>query len=59
VAAVAAVVWTWPASEGFWRRDIWWESEAVRESMGLMIVVAAMVVVAISVWGHRRRYLAR
>jgi len=31
----------WPDTPGFWRREVWWEEEAAREGMGLMI--AALV----------------
>jgi hypothetical protein len=58
-AGIAATVWTWPEVEGFWRREVWWESEPVRESMGLMIAVAALVVAAISASIHTRRRGAR
>ena len=59
VFGIAAVVWTWPEVAGFWRREVWWESEPVRESMGLMIAVAALAVAAISASIHTRRRGAR
>jgi hypothetical protein len=59
VFGIAAVAWSWPEVDGFWRREVWWESEPVRESMGLMIAVAALVVAAISASIQRRRHTAR
>jgi len=38
VAGLAAgVVWFWPTSRGFWRQEVWWETETAREGMGIMI----------------------
>jgi len=33
----AGVIWFWPSSEGFWRQEVWWETETAREGMGMMI----------------------
>lgn len=52
-AAAFATVWYWPTEEGFWRQDVWWESETAREGMGVMIVTAALIVVAVT--GARAR----
>jgi hypothetical protein len=46
VAAVAASVWYWPTEEGFWHREVWWESETAREGMGVMVVTVALIVAA-------------
>lgn len=48
VAAVAATVWLWPTEPAFWRRDVWWESETAREGMGMMIVTAGLLLVALT-----------
>ena len=48
VAAIVATVWYWPAEEGFWRQEVWWESETAREGMGIMIVTGALLVVALT-----------
>ena len=38
VAAMAVgVVYFWPKTPGFWRQDVWWETESAREGMGMMI----------------------
>ena len=34
---LAAMVYHWPSDSGWWRRAIWWETEAAREGIGLMI----------------------
>ena len=54
VSGLAAVAWTWPAVDGFWRREVWWESESVRESMGLMFGLVALAVAAFSASRYRR-----
>ena len=48
MAAIVATVWYWPAEEGFWRQEVWWESETAREGMGIMIVTGALLVVALT-----------
>ena len=48
VAGVAGTLWLWPTEEGFWHREVWWESETAREGMGVMIVTIALLVVAFS-----------
>ncbi len=43
-AAVAGVVYYWPSTPGWWTGDVWIEVEAVREGMGLMIVVIVLLI---------------
>ena len=54
-AAVALTIWLWPAAPGWWRQEVWWESETSREGMGLMLVtlVLAAVLLASLSWGAR------
>jgi len=47
-AALAGVYYFWPQADEWWRQDIWWQDEAAREGMGLMIVVAAFAFLAIA-----------
>ncbi len=37
VALAAGVVHFWPKTQGFWRQEVWWETESAREGMGMMI----------------------
>jgi hypothetical protein len=53
--AVAAVVWFWPQAETWWLREVWWEDEAAREGMGLMIVLAALVLAGLQALRARGR----
>lgn len=39
-----AVAFYWPQAPGFWRKDVWWQDEAAREGMGLMIAFAVLLV---------------
>ena len=48
IAGVVGTLWFWPTEEGFWRSEVWWESETAREGMGFMIVTIALLVVAFS-----------
>ena len=48
VAGIVGTLWFWPTEAGFWRREVWWESETAREGMGFMIVTIVLLVVALS-----------
>ncbi len=48
LGALAGTAWLWPTEAGFWQRDVWWQSEAAREGMGMMIVAAGLAVTAIA-----------
>jgi len=48
VASIVGTLWFWPTEEGFWHREVWWQSEAAREGMGFMIVTIALLVAALS-----------
>lgn len=54
-AAVAGTVVFWPADPTWWRREIWWESEAAREGMGMMIVAASLLALTATAVARRRR----
>ncbi|MDH3453325.1 MAG: transmembrane 220 family protein [Gammaproteobacteria bacterium] len=61
LCAVLAVIGTivyWPQTPGFWRIDVWWETEAAREGMGMMAATlaigVAVVTVALDAAGQRR-----
>ena len=45
-AAAVGAVWYWPRAAGWWQVDTWWENEQSREGMGMMLVLAAMLLVA-------------
>ncbi len=55
VAAVAGMVYHWPQTPGWWRREVWWADEPAREGLGLMIVVLALLVVLLTAWRARPR----
>lgn len=38
------MVFYWPEMANFWRKDVWWEEEAAREGMGMMMAWATVVV---------------
>jgi hypothetical protein len=54
LAAVAGTAWFWPTDDGFWRQDVWWDSETAREGMGMMIVTVGLLLVALGTAGGRR-----
>ena len=41
--ALAGTAWFWPTEAGFWRQDVWWESEPAREGMGMMIITVFLL----------------
>ncbi len=51
--AVAGVAYYWPATENFWRVDVWWHTETAREGMGMMIALVVLLIVMAST--RRRR----
>ena len=51
--AFAGTAYYWPTDAGWWRQEVWWESETAREGMGLMIVTLVMLIVAIT-WSRYR-----
>lgn len=45
--ALLGVYRYWPQSDNFWNIDVWWGDEGAREGMGMMIVAAAMLILAV------------
>ncbi len=37
IGLAMGVLYFWPKTDGFWRQDVWWETETAREGMGMMI----------------------
>ena len=56
IASLAGVLYYWPKTPDFWRRDVWWETETAREGMGMMVAAAVLVVVFLSVWRTRSKH---
>ena len=50
LTALAGVAYWWPKDAGWWRQEVWWQSEAAREGMGLMVAAAVLLVVALTRW---------
>ena len=45
LAALAVGTWMlWPERDGFWRREVWWEEETVREGLGMAVALAVTAV---------------
>ena len=42
VAALAGLAYYWPTTPGWWKQDVWWETETAREGMGMMILVVSL-----------------
>ena len=42
--ALAGTAYYWPTDEGFWRQEVYWQSEQAREGMGMMIAAIALLV---------------
>jgi hypothetical protein len=45
VAGLVLVVVLWPPAEQWWHSKVWWNSEASREGMGLMIAAGVLLAV--------------
>lgn len=61
VSAIALTIWYWPSAAGWWRKEVWWESEESREGMGMMIVTLVLLAVFATSFSrrHRRDFLGR
>lgn len=55
LVSLAGVVFYWPTAPGFWRQDVWWETETAREGMGIMILALVMMIVLLTAWSARKR----
>lgn len=53
VAAIVGVVAFWPDTPRWWMQEVWWDTETVREGMGFMIILAAMLVAGTAVLRRR------
>lgn len=42
-AALGLTTALWPTATGWWRMSVWWEDEAAREGMGLMLASAVLI----------------
>jgi hypothetical protein len=51
----AGVAYYWPTTPGFWRQEVWWETETAREGMGVMILAIVMIVIFYTAWSARGR----
>jgi hypothetical protein len=52
---LGATVAFWPTDAGWWRIDIWWDSETAREGMGLMIATIVIGLAGLNGVVRRRR----
>ena len=44
VAGIGCVVYYWPTTPEFWRKDVWWQTETAREGMGVTIGFAVLLI---------------
>ena len=47
-AALLGVIRFWPDQPNWWRMEVWWEAEGVREGMGLMILAIALIAAGVT-----------
>ena len=43
ILSVGGVYWYWPQTPGWWRQEVWWNTETAREGMGVMIALLALI----------------
>jgi len=55
IVYLALVVYYWPQTPGFWRKDVWWEVEEAREGMGMMLAFAVLLFVSATPFTARSR----
>ena len=54
-AALYGVYHYWPTTPGWWRQEVWWETETAREGMGMMIVLVVVLVSGLTAQRLSRR----
>jgi hypothetical protein len=54
LAVGAGAIYMWPSEV-----STWWESEEVREGLGLIITTVALLLVALTLWRTRHRQVQR
>jgi Transmembrane family 220, helix len=45
--SIAAMIYYWPTTPGFWHEEVWWKTETAREGMGVMILTVSLAILAI------------
>jgi hypothetical protein len=55
VGTIVLTAYYWPTTAGFWRQDVWWETETAREGMGMMIATFVMLIAAWTIWSARKK----
>ena len=50
VGAIAGTVYYWPSAADWWTKEVIWENELVREGIGMAIVTAGLLSVAVTWW---------
>ncbi len=55
LAAFALVVVYFPRTPGFWKQDVWWETETAREGMGIMIATIVLLIAAVTILRSRKK----
>ena len=59
-AELIGVIYYWPPTPGFWRQDVWGNTETAREGMGSMIAaVVILIVLATAVRSRAAAHEAR
>jgi len=48
LTAAAGLFWFWPDTPGWWRQEVWWQTETAREGMGMMVIAIVLLVVWLS-----------
>ena len=54
LAAITLVAVYWPRTPGFWKQDVWWETETAREGMGIMVATIVLLVAAWTILRSRK-----
>ncbi|MEK9775520.1 MAG: transmembrane 220 family protein [Quisquiliibacterium sp.] len=45
---LAGVIAYWPSVDHWWVKEVWWKEETAREGMGMMMVFAVLLLVALT-----------
>lgn len=55
ISALAGTAYFWPSGVDWWKKDVIWTNELVRESLGMVIVTAGLFSVGVAWWRWQLR----
>ncbi|MGJ8652509.1 MAG: transmembrane 220 family protein [Opitutaceae bacterium] len=51
---VMLTIYYWPKTPGFWKMEVWWETETAREGLGTLIATIALAISSLTIWKSQK-----